>query len=389
MHTLLPCLVLFLLYLTWERIALTRARKRIPIRIAVTGTRGKSGVARILASILKEDGRKVVAKTTGSEAVILLPDGSSIELDRSLTPSILEQKNLVHRTVRLKAECLVAEVMSLRPENHFVESRLLLKPNIVAITNVRRDHTEVMGETEEKIASVLSLDICPGSTVFVPSSECREAFRTEARERSATLVQVPAGFSASLMKHGPEDNRLEFEENLDLVCAITVHLGVKTENILEGIQKSLHDIGKLKVWRHPERNLYMVNAFAANDPDSTFQVLTKVTGMIPAAGNRIIGILNLRSDRLPRTVQWIKVLRGGEQARFLRLLVIGDHSRVIQRRLPEAQVLKGKAPEQIMNLACSQAPESSILFGFGNVKGLGRLLVEHWERMGKPFEPGH
>ena len=123
MSTLLPTLVVFLLYLLWERVALDRARGRISIRIAVTGTRGKSGVVRLLASILREDGRRVVAKTTGSEAIVLMPDGSQIQLDRSTGPSILEQKQLIHRAARARADCLVAEVMSIRAENHFVESR--------------------------------------------------------------------------------------------------------------------------------------------------------------------------------------------------------------------------------------------------------------------------
>src|SRR5512137_3000987 len=102
MRILLPWLMLFLLFLVWERVGLSRSHRRIPLRIAVTGTRGKSSVVRLLASILKEDGRKVVAKTTGSQAVILMPDGSQIELDRSVTPSILEQKRLIHEAARVK-----------------------------------------------------------------------------------------------------------------------------------------------------------------------------------------------------------------------------------------------------------------------------------------------
>lgn len=210
MRTLLPCLVLFLCYLLWERIALSRSQRRIPLRIAVTGTRGKSSVARLLASILREDGRSVVAKTTGSQAVILLPDGGQIELDRSATPSILEQKQLVHKAARLKADILVAEVMSIHPENHFVEAHKILRPNLVAITNVRRDHTETMGETEEQIASVLSLDICARATVFLPAREEYASFRAEARRCNAILIPVPIGSSAPLLRSAPDLGRLQF-----------------------------------------------------------------------------------------------------------------------------------------------------------------------------------
>ncbi len=134
MPTFLLCLISFFLFLLWERIVLHRAQRRIPLRIAVTGTRGKSSVVRLLASVLKQSGRTVIAKTTGSQAVILLPDGEQIELDRSVPPSILEQKQLIHRAARLKADCLVSEVMSLRPENHL--RRIPSPPQAES----RRDH---------------------------------------------------------------------------------------------------------------------------------------------------------------------------------------------------------------------------------------------------------
>ena len=53
-------------YLVLERIRLDRYRSAIPLTIAVTGTRGKTSVTRMLASVLRESGRRVLAKTTGS-----------------------------------------------------------------------------------------------------------------------------------------------------------------------------------------------------------------------------------------------------------------------------------------------------------------------------------
>src|SRR5512136_1824290 len=105
---LIGCLVVFVLYLVHDRRMLDRRRASIPLRIAVTGTRGKSSVTRMIASTLRENGMRVIAKTTGSQARIALPDASEIEVRRRGIPSIVEQESLVRQAARLKADCLVA-----------------------------------------------------------------------------------------------------------------------------------------------------------------------------------------------------------------------------------------------------------------------------------------
>ncbi|NLA53820.1 MAG: hypothetical protein GX858_05635 [Clostridiales bacterium] len=49
---------------------------KIPLRILVNGTRGKTSVTRLVASALNEAGLMTYAKTTGSDAKWIMPDGS-------------------------------------------------------------------------------------------------------------------------------------------------------------------------------------------------------------------------------------------------------------------------------------------------------------------------
>ena len=388
MYTLLPSLILFLLFLVWERVSLRRRQARIPLRIAVTGTRGKSSIVSLLAAVFREDGRRVLAKTTGSEALLILPDGSREEVVRSGMPSILEQKQLVRRAVREKADCLIAEIMSIQPENHFVESRMILQPHAVVITNVRRDHTEAMGKTEAQIASVLGLAICPGAAVFLPEAAVRDCFQGEARRCGATLVPVAPGAAAAILEQAPGLARQEFAANLDLVFAVASHFGIAATTILEGLRKAQHDIGGLKIWRfspdaaHPP--WLLINAFAANDPESTFQVMSRVSEIFPQAGSGMTGILNLRADRAARTLQWIEALKQGGLGRFRRLYVTGGHARVVRRRLPGVELLDTSSPEEMTRSVCSETGNERIVFGFGNIMGSGRLLVDYWNRVGTP-----
>ncbi len=388
MRTLLPCLLLYLLFLVWERVSLRRSLDRIPLRIAVTGTRGKSSVVSMLAAVFREHGRRVLAKTTGSEALLTLPDGSREQVERTGIPSILEQKHLVQKAGRLKANCLIAEIMSIHPENHFVESRHILQPHVVVLTNVRRDHTEAMGETEDQIASVLSLAVCPRSTVFLPEAENRTSVRAEADRYHATVMPVAVGVAAPLLQNSPDLARREFAGNLDLVFAVANHFGIPEPVIISGIRRAQHDIGGLRIWSLPPgitpSGCYLVNAFAANDPESTFQALAQVTESYPQAAGNIIGILNLRADRAPRTLQWIAALKNGALRRFRRLFVTGGHAAAVRRRLPGAVLLRGGSPEQMMKTVFAEVDEGALILGFGNIKGTGRMLVEHWQRIGIP-----
>ena len=65
-----------------ESIAHRRNLNRIPIRIHVNGTRGKSSVTRLIAAGLRGAGIRTFAKTTGTLPRMILPDGSEIPVDR-------------------------------------------------------------------------------------------------------------------------------------------------------------------------------------------------------------------------------------------------------------------------------------------------------------------
>jgi poly-gamma-glutamate synthase PgsB/CapB len=172
--TLTPLTVFLALLLGWlgwlvgERVKLERDRAAVPLRISVTGTRGKTSVARLLAAVLREDGRKVLAKTTGSEARLIFPDGAEAEIHRLGAPSVLEQRKLLARGARLGVDAVVAEIMSVHPEAHRVEAHRILKPNLVLVTNFRVDHLAAQGETRGAVARVLALDVPPGGRALVP-----------------------------------------------------------------------------------------------------------------------------------------------------------------------------------------------------------------------------
>jgi poly-gamma-glutamate synthase PgsB/CapB len=382
-------ILVFLVLLIIEKILLNQWTNSIPLRITVSGTRGKSSVVRLLASILREDGKKVLAKTTGSEAKYILPDGSESDVPRRGIPSILEQKKLMRKAANLHVDCIVAEIMSIHPENHYVESQQLLKPGIVLITNVRFDHIEAIGNTEDEIASVYRLDIPEKATVFISEQEVRSAFLKAIENKDIDLIAVQRGVSSVLLRHGFESKIIEFSENFDLVVSVAKHLGVDQQMIIKGIQKAKQDFGELKIWKYQSRDsgkiCYLVNAFAANDPQSTIEIISLVKNKIPFQTENFIGLLNLRSDRGDRTLQWIQALKNGTAHHFTKLFIIGAHTSVVKRKVNSVYIIKDKLPEKIMNGIFAEIEDQAVVFGFGNIGGNGSKLIDYWNQIGEAY----
>jgi len=265
---LAACLaVLFLLFLA-ERIGLEKRRRAIRLRVAVTGTRGKSSVTRLVASVLREAGYKTLAKTTGSKPMLILPDGTEKDIQRAGRPSILEQKKILKLAARMGVEAIVCEMMSIKPECLRAESRQFLRPHVLLITNVRLDHVEDMGGTKPAIAKSMAEAVSGGSTVLVPEEECYPAFLEAAERVGASVELISRPPSQTNSTGGGAGSRLEFEENQNLALAVADFLKVDRETARRGIEKSIPDFGSLKVWQlwldDPDRTWHAASLFAAN-----------------------------------------------------------------------------------------------------------------------------
>lgn len=387
MTVLLLTLAVFLLFLVYERVTLDRLRRQVPLVISVTGTRGKSSVVRLLASVLRASGRNVLAKTTGSQAQYVLPDGTVRDVPRRGMVSILEQKKTLKKAASLGVECLVVEIMSVHPENHLVESRKILKPDTVLLTNVRRDHTEAMGETVEDAARVLALDLVPGAKVFLPG-ECQNLVQQVLGSSSGVrFLTSSVGESRSLSLKSRRRTHEVLSANYDLVTTAAREMGIADEVIARGIDQAVQDIGEFKIWKYKVdgKEIFAVNAFAANDPVSTTQLLDSTRAALTGMATSFTGLLHLRADRADRTLQWITALSGSIGESIGSLYVVGGHARALARRVKKANVLSSDDPQEIMRLVGAEVQDHAVIFGFGNIGGLGARLVEHWNRNGEPY----
>jgi poly-gamma-glutamate synthase PgsB/CapB len=376
------CLGIYCLFLFLERRSLDRQARRIPLRIAVTGTRGKSTVTRLIAAVLKEAGYTVLAKTTGSKPVLILPDGSEQEVVRRGLPVVLEQKKVLRTAAVLGARALVAEMMSIRPECLAIESRRLLRPHILVVTNVRIDHREEMGRTKQEIARSLGSAIPAAATVFIPEKEGYPDFERAAASFRARIIRVGEGGETSF-----------FEQDKRLAEAIAAHLGVPAEVVRRGVASAGPDFGSFRAWLvdfgAPPAAWILVSAFAANEPESSRLVLARLREGVVRGDRPLVGLLSFRSDRGDRTRQWLEAEETGFFAGFRRVYVVGAHGHALRikkkaggRRL--LSPLSGRSAPAITDQIVSLEAGPSVLVGLGNIGGIGEELVEHWQKIGRP-----
>lgn len=388
-----------LAFLGLELRRLERARRRVTRRIAVTGTRGKSGVTRLIAAGLRASGAKVLAKTTGSKPVLILPDGSEREIDRAGPASIREQTRLVILAARLGADALVAEMMSIGPESLAAESRLILRPGTLVMTNVRLDHIDEMGRTKDAIARTLGRAFSRDAAVFLPEEEVRPAFEEAAARTGSRLVPVARPEAGKEGEAYGSFSAGEFEPNVRLARAVLASLGVDDAAARRGLAEAAPDYGRLRFWRArfgaPARPAVCVSAFAANEPESSAAVLDRVASRLPLAGRPLVGLLCLREDRGSRTLQWARAAAEGFFRDFALVILVGPTSGAALRRFPRTGApapafvrFAGPSPEALMERALAVPPGGEpVVVGLGNIVGWGERLIRLWTNKGTAYDP--
>ncbi len=370
-----PQLVLLLLMaaiaglLSAETIVHDRALRRIPRRIHVNGTRGKSTVVRLIAAGLREGGLRVVAKTTGSAARLILEDGSDVPVVRPGRPTIGEQGRFLRWAASRGVDAVVVECMAVRPEYQRASEDYLVRAHIGVITNVRPDHAEVMGPDPAVTARAFAAAVPRSGLVITGESPYLPIIADGARRRRCRVITVTPD---------PTGGDL-FPDNTALALEVCRQVGVDAETARRGMQQARPDPGALAVRTVPTAGLRVtcINAFAANDPVSARAILQRLTS---TANRRPVIIYNHRADRPQRARAFVPVIV--EQAPQL-VLVAGDRPQQVARWIASRGVavvpVTRQRPAEIMRAAAAAAGDGGTVVGLGNIAGVGLDLVRLWE----------
>jgi poly-gamma-glutamate synthase PgsB/CapB len=117
----------YLLVKIVESLVHHRLLQRVPLRIHVNGTRGKSQTTELITYGLQAAGIEAMGKVTGSVPTLLHTDGRRTEIKRIAPTSIREQQWVVHQAVQEGAQVLVLECMAIKPELQRASERSMVR----------------------------------------------------------------------------------------------------------------------------------------------------------------------------------------------------------------------------------------------------------------------
>ena len=265
-----------------------RSLDAIPLRIHVNGTRGKSSVTRLVAAGLREGGIRTFAKTTGTAPRVIDAEGKDRIIHRLRLPSIGEQVRLLNYFASEKPEAVVMECMAVQPQYQWIAEHQMVRSHIGVITNVRPDHLDEMGPTEDDVAYSLCNTI-PLNGILITAEDQKTNILEEVAESNGSDF-ILSDHSSVTDDELDQFTYMEHPSNVAVALDTCEKAGVSRDIALAGMHKVQPDVGALIAWNLDvkEKRLQFVNGMAANDPVSTLQIWKFVIGRYPADGGTCI-----------------------------------------------------------------------------------------------------
>jgi hypothetical protein len=261
----------------------------IDTKIVVSGVRGKSGTTHRLHDIFHERGNDTYAKITGVEP-LSIENGEVTDIERDGPVRLYETEEELAKYAPV--DVAIVENQGIRQYTTRVFNERFANPDVVFVTNIRRDHMGTLGHDRRAIAQSLARAI-PADTHVVCGEQNRrlyDYFEREVERRGATVeqVDVPA-------RHADVPG-CECIYGLNHILA-----AVGEEPMSRDRLAGYLDEMRVAWTELPEGCVF--NAAAVNDVESTEVLREALDG-----ADRITPLLYVRDDRRGRTASFVDYL---------------------------------------------------------------------------------
>ncbi|RPH06579.1 MAG: poly-gamma-glutamate synthase PgsB [bacterium TMED46] len=356
-----------------------RSLDAIPLRIHVNGTRGKSSVTRLVAAGLREGGLRTFAKTTGTAPRVIDSEGKDRIIHRLRLPSIGEQVRLLSYFASERPQAVVMECMAVQPQYQWIAEHQMVRSHIGVITNVRPDHLDEMGPTEDDVAYSLCNTIPVDAILITGEDQKKDILKEVASSNRSDLI-----FSDDQSVTNDELDQFTYMEhpsNVAVALDVCKEAGISRDIALAGMHKVQPDLGALVAWNldMKEKRLQFINGMAANDPVSTLQIWKFVIDRYPAVGGTCV-FFNSREDRPLRTRQMVELTL--EEIKPDHFIIRGDKVtsaiKGLSHHSPKTDVKVVGLDEPLNEVVdlLEKLPNDTLIYAIGNQVGAGQDILQ-------------
>jgi poly-gamma-glutamate synthase PgsB/CapB len=297
-------------------------RKLLPLVIGGWGTRGKTATERLKAGLLSGLGFRIISKTTGCKAALIISDPKNKPYELPLIRpydlhSIAEQKEIAKFAGNSGAEIFLWECMGLNPDYAQLMQLDWMRDDISTITNTYPDHEDTQGPTGEDVASSIAHFIYKKSMILTAEEAMLPILSERAKRAGAELDSVTcidAGLiTEDILQLFPYH---EHPSNIALTMLFAKKLGINENVALKSmIDNTIPDIGSLKYFipfRIKNKEIHFINGMSANEVASAignWQTLG-FDKMTPEHNPNIYvsALVNNRADRQKRSTEFAKIM---------------------------------------------------------------------------------
>jgi poly-gamma-glutamate synthase PgsB/CapB len=285
------------------------------------------------------------------------------------------------------AEALVIECMALQPALQALCEEKIVCATHGVITNARADHLDVMGPEVTDVARALAGTVPFAGRLYTAEQKHLPILAAASQQRNTSLISIAddevadvawdelAGFA-----------HIEHPDNVALALRICTDLGIDRNTAIRGMWEAPTDAGVMNLYQLDEsdRQIYFVNGFAANDPESTGSNWNMLVDRFRRVDHHI-ALLNCRADRADRSLQLADACLRWKPADHY--VLIGSATDVFARRalsqgLDPSRLTRAENVEtnRLVGMLNHCAGRSAMVMGMGNISGPGLDLVDYFQR---------
>ncbi len=359
-----------------ERFRYQRHIHKIPVRIHVNGTRGKSMLVRMIAEMFTRAGKSVAAKVTGEQPQVYSSGSGWQSWKRRGVARIKEQMAFIRKIVTKKPDVIVLENMALQPENQRVSEHQMMHSTLSVYSNIRIDHQEVMGEDIGAISRTLAFSFPKNGTIVIPQRNAHKLLsdRAAANRSRFITVQPDAAFHHHALP--------VFDESFALLKQIQLIHQLPDESYEETIRRWKQSLNPDKFVLPVEiagESKYLINLFTCNDVESASELLHSLESSRTIQRPYTI-LLTCRSDRPLRTLTFLKWICTVNLHSYL--IIAGSVPIIPVRRLLKKYEIPGSniwfVPRiNSEKIIAALRGRSNTILGMGNYERSGEKIVSY------------